>query len=826
MRASIAIALLWLTPVTAWALPLPLQAPTELGDPARTVTVSVTANENVGEPEEADAVQRDAGGATLTVQLGARSASETLAVPEAEDAVVEVVPLAEGPAALVRVRGSREVTALVVVRRGAPRIVWTGRTDLHGDPGERTAQVVTIDDRTGDGHPNVVVGMRREGVRLCDDTPLLLYPRAYDPNTGEMRPVTLPRVRAQADDPVVTATRTPPVETDTAPLVRALGAIGASSTSGVEEGPGGMAPPRSLTDGNPASVWAEGRGGPGAQELVLFRRGSSMPVRAVALTLSPTENAALFGRPQEFWLVTDTGRIRVIVPEDPAATPGARWWVVPPEPIETRCMAVVLDSAYTPERVRDAAVHTGMAEVEVYTQLDFGGGVEALVGTLIEGGDGGDEATRLLGTLGQDAVDALMPAWDRLGTMGRRRAVRVFATTVRQGVDASHDGLGRASLDEDDDVRRSALAALGTLGPRAGAMLAELVSEAGPTGDDAIRPLLRHPASIAVPGLLAAVSAEGGSERPALREGLSRSLARAEDAERARLSEWLEATPSPAALAAVALALADYGPTRPLAGPAVTRATTRVESFEDRWRTIRAARSLRSDGAVDGWLATQARLAEEWMIRAAAIEALGRRGSDRREGAARRALEDDYPRVRVAAIEVLDQVDGTDRELAERAVRDSWPMVREAAISALWDRPEARRVVRRGIRDRSALVRRASIRAAIRAGDEEAWPLVRARLMDDDEWPQVSVAGLRFVRTFCIQEAAETLMTVIERGLEPDPWAPDLDVAAVAVDLALRLGSDIAAQVVARVDRPEAEAALRAALTRGREHAGQCPGDD
>ena len=37
---------------------------------------------------------------------------------------------------------------------------------------------------------------------------------------------------------------------------------------------------------------------------------------------------------------------------------------------------------------------------------------------------------------------------------------------------------------------------------------------------------------------------------------------------------------------------------------------------------------------------------------------------------------------------------------------------------------------------------------------------------------------------------------------------------------------DIATQVIARVDRPEAEAALRAALSRGQAHAGPCPGED
>ena len=71
--------------------------------------------------------------------------------------------------------------------------------------------------------------------------------------------------------------------------------------------------------------------------------------------------------------------------------------------------------------VRDAAVHTAVAELEAYTELDFGRGIEGLVSILVEGGEGGDEATRLLSGLGEEALALVAGAWPRLDEQGRRR---------------------------------------------------------------------------------------------------------------------------------------------------------------------------------------------------------------------------------------------------------------------------------------------------------------------------------------------------------------------------------------------------------------------
>ncbi|HJL20253.1 MAG TPA: HEAT repeat domain-containing protein, partial [Sandaracinaceae bacterium LLY-WYZ-13_1] len=789
-----------------------LEETLRLGQPPRVVQVELTAAED---------------GPQLALRVGRRATSDTLPVRAITDATLERVEVADGHhVAILRGTGPDEtaVAAVIGVSGGRPTLLWSGRTDFHGDPGERSGAVLTLEDRTGDGRPDVVVGVRREGATLCGERDTLLLPRAYDPSRGTMRPVTLSRLDADAPTEAVTATRDSPGP-EGAPLLPSLQARGSSSRAGYGESIDALGPPRALTDGRTETYWAEGRGGPGTGEFAALRWTARFFIRALALRPATGEGAERLGRPRELWVVGDEGpRLRVTIPEDPARHPGERWWIVPDEPLSWDCLAVVLDSAYAPDGVEDAAVHTAIGEIEVYTELDFGDGVRDLVGILVEGGSGGDEATRLLSGLGGPAVEALSASWERLDEQGRRRGVRVLVANARRGVEPAVDGLARAAMDDAETVRTSALEALGTLGPRAGELLAQLVLQPAPVGDAAVRPLLRHEPAVATAALLTALEGEGGSERPTAREGLARALGRGDGEAQQRFSAWVAEEPSIAALASALLGLSDFGATRALARPLLTGAVLeRASRFEDRWRLVRAARELPSDDdEVDAWLGAVAREAEEWMLRAAAVEALGRRDAPDRGDVARAALDDDYPRVRVQAIGVLDALDRGDEQLARLLRQDSWPMVREAAVEALWNRPGALAAIRRASRDRSGRVRRAAVRALTRAGDREAWPLVRARLADEDEEPQVTVAALRYVRRLCVREAGPRLLELLERGIRPDAFAPHVDVAAVAADLALILGGETAERAGRIATGPHVPASIRRAIARRRRSPAQC----
>ena len=336
----------------AFADAVPLERTVELGQPARAITIRV-----------------DPSG--VTASAGAQRDAEPLPIGALDEAAIERAEIAAGHhVAVVTARGGGgEARAVVALVRGRAEVVWIGRTDLHGDPGERTAAALSLEDRTGDGFADVVVGIRREGASVCGAPDTLLAPRALDPARGALRPVSRRRVPQGGDEITITATRESPGPAG-APLLSALRFIAASSTAGHAEDL--AAPPRSLGDGDPATFWAEGRGGVGAGEFAVARFDARFPIRALAVTAATGPGAAL-GRPRTFWLVGDSGpRVRVTMPEDAGRNAGQRYWITLPEPLGWRCVALVLDEAYAPAGVRDAAVHTGLGELAAYTELDFG----------------------------------------------------------------------------------------------------------------------------------------------------------------------------------------------------------------------------------------------------------------------------------------------------------------------------------------------------------------------------------------------------------------------------------------------------------------------
>ncbi|MCB9591677.1 MAG: HEAT repeat domain-containing protein [Sandaracinaceae bacterium] len=801
-RLALALALVAACPSMAAALPLPFSEAASIGRPARSVTIVV-------EPTEDGVVVRARG--------AGREAPATLVIEGIDDVTVERVEVAaQDYVAVVRGTGAGHTfAALVTLHRGAASVPWIARTDLHGDPGERTAGRIELTDRTADGHPDVVIGTVAEGAAVCGQQQTLLFPRAWDPSSGQLRPVELARLGDGAET-VVQATRTSPGPTG-APLIRALGASGASSRSGREEtDPAAVAPPNALFDGRLDTFWAEGRGGPGRHEFASGRWSAGLPIRAFAVVLSPSgEVASRLGRPSAFWLVGDDGeRLRVEVPEDSVGHPGERYWVVPPAPVDWHCVSLVLGDAHAPAGTPAAAVHTGVAELEAYTGLDWGDGLDGLVSILVEGGRTGDEAARLLSQLGEPAVTAVAAAWDRLDPQGRRRAVRVLASAGGSDSADAIAALERAAADDTEEVRAAALEALGTLGPPAGEALARLIVADGPAGDDAVRPLLRHPVAVAVPALLGAIAGDGGSERPALRDGLAQAVGTDDDA-RELLAAWLAADPALPAQASAAQGLASRAETRALAAPMVRALGPRATQFEDRWRLVRAAAVLEPDPNVDTWLGSIATDAEEWMLRAAAVAAMGRRSAPEREAVARQALADPYPRVRVTAVEILDGLNVADDQLVRLASHDSWPMVRAASLTALFDRPAGREAILAGIGDHSPRVRHAALAATTRGGVRQpALPLVIGRLEDDDEWPRVTLEALRWVSELCVEDAGEAVVGVIRRGVRPGAWAPDVDVAAVAADLAIRLGGETARDAEAIAQRAGAPESVRVAVER------------
>ncbi|MEM9194870.1 MAG: HEAT repeat domain-containing protein [Myxococcota bacterium] len=611
-----------------------------------------------------------------------------------------------------------------------------------------------------------------------------------DPSSFALRPVTLRRVSNDTPDRAVAQATGGP---EGPPLLRGLSAAAASSRYDhpVDE-PSTALPPTALVDRDPSTAWAEGWGGAGRWEFATLRfDGEGYGVRAVALTLPQ----APLTPPSHLWLVGSDGPpLQVTIPE-PLGRERGRVWVILSEPRTWSCLSVVLDGG-DGDRV-------GLSEVELYTELDYGEGLPRLVESLVQGGSRAGSAAHLLESLGPAAIDAVIEAYPTLDSVGKRRAIQIFAR--QQAHEQAIAGLAIAAADDDPEVASAAIDALVTA--EAWRELAALLTQPTLGGDLAAKAYARTQTD-PMP-LLGALGLPGGPARAGLRRAIGSMLGRAPDARPAAL-EWLESAPPIASRAAFALAISGEATI-----PGAFGGIGEAQDFEDRYRFAIAAKRADADPSLHDWLEALVENAEEWMLRSAAIEALRIHAPE--SPAIRAALQDDYPRVRVAAIESL----GSIPQVAELGRTDRWPMVRAAAITHL-DGDSARRLARRGLADDSMLVRAAAVEKLTLLRDGTIAPRIAERLADADEWPRVIEAAIGYAREVCVPELGEALAEVVRRGIRPNAWAPDVEMAALAIEAIVRVGAEDAEAMVRRAQAETAPASVRQAAAQAAARPNRC----
>jgi hypothetical protein len=741
--------------VAAPALAAPLPADLPAGD------VRVTAEVREGRT-------------TFTLRRGPRALESWAAPGTLDDVTVEPASSAGRSVWVVRGRGPGLEIAAIADVRPRPRWVWHGRTDLHGDPGERVADALESRDFDADQRPDLLVGERREGVGACGEGPSLLFARALDA-AGHLRPVQSV-IRGEGMTPLTAETLAGEVP---APVVDGARFVVATSSAGGSGEAALLGPPTGLGDGRLDTGWAEGRGASGVGELVRGR-WAGPPITAVVV-----RGGAAASLPRRLVLGVDDARFLVTIP--PEAGEAAR--ILLPAPARASCLHLVL--ADDGARGDDARI--GFAEIAVFSSADGTGGLGALVDLLVADAAEGDRAVGWLASSGPPAVDALSAAWERLGPRGRRRALRVADAVGRSGHGSAVREMRRtAAADDDADVRSDAISALArgddddTL-----ALLAVALGE-GAGAEGAARALadavLPEPAWEVVRGLL---PERTPWERPALRTALARGLA-GNAAWQSALGT--EPTPSTAALAGLALAVADSAPSDArdaLVRSLIERALTTdvvAAPFEDRFRLARAGREG-SSPTIDAWLERTARDSEEWMLRAEAVEALGPRAS--RELLAV-LLRDPYPRVRLAAAHAVAARGGEAPTLLALARHDAWPLVREYAMEQVVDVPEGRTLTLEALADpASAMRRRALELLRTRQGADVVGP-VAAILEDEREWPHVTARAIELAEARCEEDLGPSLVSVVERGARPAASAAALDNAQAALRVALRIGGSTA----------------------------------
>ena len=651
--------------------------------------------------------------------------------------------------------------------------------------------MIEIADRDADGHPDIVVGQYDENVAVCGQEHTLLSPRAIDPKTLTLRSVLLNRYGQRASGLQLVAAASAPASLAPPALLRALAPSSASSAAAA---PHDLA---ALTDADLRTYWEEGRGLGGRFEFATLQ-WSAPPRPIVALAIVPVaagtvpdathanlQTLSLLGPNQERWTVK--------LPEEVRA--GERYWITPPSPITWRCLTVGIEEL-RPGSQPSAQTHASLAEIEAYTDLDLQGGSAQLVQELAQPGAKGDDATNLLLRAQGDVAGSLEAAWPTLPTIGKVRALRILFHNPGQ-TDPRAEGVLRSALrDADAEVVSAAFKLASGKTPFGHALLAELARTSSKQGDLAVQNIGHSKRADALELLLSILVEAGASERPALREAIATAYRDAPDRADTALTTWTgnEGAKKPrAARAALALALSTVPRGQAHATQLVAELGSEASEFPEQWRLVQAARSLPSDPQGDGFLQTVAERAEPWMLRSAALEALAQRNAPSLQSSAERALDDAYPRVRASAVTVLSKLPAAVELLSKKVLADKWFLVRRTALDELPDSPAARTWFVAELADPIAVVRASAIRALARVGAIEVWPKIDPALQNPEEYPEVISEAVAFSRALCVREAVPGLRQVVARGLKPEAWSADQELALQALETISTFGGEDAA---------------------------------
>jgi hypothetical protein len=378
--------------------------------------------------------------------------------------------------------------------------------------------------------------------------------------------------------------------------------------------------------------------------------------------------------------------------------------------------------------------------------------------------------------------------------------------------------------DKDREVASDALAVLVRQLPRSEALLFEAAREPGKAGDEAALAVARSGDAGALRRLLDLLaSSPQASERAGLRDALALAFKQVGPGAAKVTDEWLNQPALPiGARAAVALALSAVPDASGSARQVLERSVDDARAFPERWRLTQAAARLSPDPKVDAWLTELAGSADEWMLRAAALEALAARGAASALHTAKTALRDDYPRVRAHALAVLAKDQDSLELLSRYARKDEWFLVRSAALQALPDSDASRSTMQEALRDRSPIVRAAAIRALRRVRAGQAWPAVQPLVANAEEFPEVISDGIAYARALCLAAASGTLQDVVKRGLRPEAWTADQELALGALEALTQLGGEHAKWAQQHSNLPMVPASMRTAAERAVSHPVQC----
>ena len=744
----------------------------------------------------------EAGGVEIAIPI------DHAALPPEGGVTVESVPIGQGKRVVhVRVplkdsEGEDGPAWEAILAGGRKDPIFAGMTGpATGDPGEREGKAVQV---VANGTTSfVLVGDTREDLRICGQAVTLLDPLALYPTSLELRPATVQRLGAEPRESAeaLVATEKPAAD---APLAHLLVARGSSvpGSRGLE-----------LTDGDPQTLWRERRPGIGQGEFVVMSAPKGVPITRMQIAVSPPRvtppaspaASATAAGPKTLYLATTVGAFEITLPTDGWTKPGATYEVVFPKPIETSCVALVLDTAYSRGL---AHPDVGVAELTAFSEFDAPG---ATLGDLAKrlSSPQGFAAAQALERAGALALPAVVAAYDGLDTRGRALAIDVAAShdsceeaapLLARGLceaegeapRKAHEKLERCKgaapvlaqrLREDAASRACVAPVLATIAPDVALEPIADAMAATPEDDRATRAALRdafaHALAVAPRGRLAPLLADRQRSAAARLEIMRASAGRLSEAPAETAADLLEVLSGSPPLRARYLSLEPLG---------------ELAHAGDRMATGRIEEAVAHDA--------------DWPVRARAAELAS--GLPDAVAVLVVAAHDPEPRVREAALEALSAAPTVPPDAVHAAVdalqRDGWWFVKARAVAMLASAPASRDVddaLGGALHDPSVVVRGGAIVALARRRAVPWRATIRERLDDTGEDPEVRAAAARALGALCDSDSADRL-SELARAL----GSPATEVDAQQLGFAALVG-------LAALHPPDLQARLAAPLAPG-----------
>jgi HEAT repeat protein len=695
----------------------------------------------------------------------------------------------------------RAFEAVVVAPPGAtaPKLVFAEVTGLsEGSDGVRQGKVLMISESADDNSRSIVVGQRREDLDLCG-RPALLAPEVLSATDLALHGAKFQRLgaeeRAQAAE--LDATLVADGAAPATPFV--LRAMGASSAVGA---------PGLLTDGRLETSWSEARGGSGRGEFVVMNAPAQLPLSGFEIVVSapgaPPNKASV---PREVWLALRGQLFHVTLPPEASRVAGARFRVALPKPVQTDCVALVLESAF--EERADAEVR--VAELSAVSELS-GADPAALFGALAGGSERAEAAGALLRTLGAPAYAEIAKGFTQLDEGGRRVALDVIDSAP---CESSVPVYVEALLGDSEAQRGHADDRLRRCGRAAAPVLTQRLAAA------------RSPKSLILAGELAMVAPDVaidvvtprlGKALPRERHALRVILARAAsaDAARANVSKLLVDPKLPSR--AVLDLLRALGPRAASFHAEAAQALARLQAepdFATQYLSLAPAAVVAPNDPGARAFLLRSLGGGEPRLRVRALEVMPRDATS--ASGVVSALGDPEVRVREAAANAA-----RDGRMASGAPRlrqllkdDPWPLVRSAAAGALTVLPADETIDRAlldALGDEAASVRApvALALGARRVG--KATPDLRARLEAPEEPTEVRRAAAFALGALCDEKSVGDLTKLSLRLGDPMATVEERALAQSALEALLAIGpTDLNARL-APLTSAKNNPALRALL--------------